>query len=75
MLQGDFEEFLYPFNAPNAGFTSENIPPIMCATLPHLTPEPEALYHELAPHARQWPPRPPPANTACKPPISPPPGI
>ena len=59
MLQGDFEELLYPFNAPNAGFTRENIPPIMCATLPHLTPEPEALYHELAPHAQQWPPCPP----------------
>ena len=31
----------------------------MCADLPYLTPEPEARYHELAPHARQWPPSPP----------------
>ena len=73
MLQGDFEEMLYPVNAPNARFT--RAPTVMCAALPHLTPEPEARYRELTPHARQWPPVPPPAHTACKPPISPPSGI
>ena len=47
-----------PVNAPNARFTRAP-PPVMCAALPHLTPEPEARYRELTPHARQWPPRPP----------------
>ena len=38
---------LYPFDAPQARFTPENIPSILSRTLPHLTPDFERLYDEL----------------------------
>ena len=58
-LQWEFEETLYPFGHPGARFTRTNVPPIMCATLPHLTDRHEALYDELEPVARGFPKQPP----------------
>lgn len=49
MLQGRFEELLYPVDDPAARFTRQNVPPILCATLPHITEHYEALYDELGP--------------------------
>ena len=40
-------EIIYPFEAPEARFSTRNVPPIMCTTLPHLTPDFESLYDEL----------------------------
>ena len=49
MLRGDFEELIYPLDDPNARFSRDDVPPIMCATLPHLTDDYEALFDELGP--------------------------
>jgi len=44
------DEFLYP---PQGGrYLPENLPPILCATLPHLTGDHDALWDELAPALR-----------------------
>ena len=37
----------YPFDAPGARFTPENVPSMLCRTLPRLTPDFESLYDEL----------------------------
>ena len=52
MLQGRYEELLYPLDDPGARFTQDNVPPILCATLPHLTDQYEALFEELEPVVR-----------------------
>jgi Sulfotransferase family len=44
-------ELLYDFG-PGARFRPDNVPPIICTTLPHLTGDYEALYDELAPIVR-----------------------
>ena len=55
MLQGRYKELLYPLDDPNARFTQENVPPILCATLPHLTEQYEELFDELEPVVREQP--------------------
>lgn len=55
MLRGDFSELLYPFDIPGARFTRADVPPIMCAVLPHLTADHDALYDELEPVIRALP--------------------
>ena len=40
-------EILYPFDDPHARFARHNVPPILCAMLPHLTPDYESLYDDL----------------------------
>ena len=52
MLQGRYEELLYPVDAPEARFSQDDVPPILCATLPHLTDRYEALFDELGPAVR-----------------------
>ena len=47
MLAGDYDEVLYPFDSPNAHCTRNNIPPVMCTTLPHLTDHPHMLFEHL----------------------------
>lgn len=61
MLRGRYEELLYPVDAPDARFSQDDVPPILCATLPHLTEGYEALYDELGPVVRGRP-RQSPAN-------------
>ena len=58
-LQWEYEETLYPFDRPGARFTRSDVPPIMCATLPHITDQHEALYDELEPVVRNFPKQPP----------------
>lgn len=41
------EEFLYPLG-PDARYRPEEVPPVMCATLPHLTDDHERLWDRLA---------------------------
>lgn len=48
-------EILYPFDSPQARFTPDNVPPILCTALPHLTPHFESLYDELQPVVRARP--------------------
>ena len=48
-------EIIYPFDAPQARFSSRNVPPISVATLPHLTPRFDSLYDELEPVIRARP--------------------
>ena len=55
MLRGRYEELLYPVDAPDARFSQDDVPPILCATLPHLTEGYEALYDELGPVVRGQP--------------------
>lgn len=55
MLRGRYEELLYPVDAPDARFSRDDVPPILCAALPHLTEECEALYDELGPVVRGQP--------------------
>ena len=44
------------------GFTRHDVPPILCATLPHLTDQYEALYDELESFVRAQPKQPPVAH-------------
>lgn len=41
------DEFLYEFG-PQSRYRPDNLPPILCATLPHLSGTPEQLWDELA---------------------------
>lgn len=58
MLQESYEELLYPVDDPARRFTRHDVPPILCATLPHLTDRYEALYDELESFVRAQPQRP-----------------
>lgn len=49
MLQGRYEELLYPLDDPNSRFSQGDVPPILCSTLPHLTERYEELYDDLGP--------------------------
>lgn len=49
MLQGNYEELIYPFDRPEARYTRQDVPPLLCATLPHLTADYYALFDRLAP--------------------------
>ena len=53
LLKNDLivSEYLYPFG-PGSRFGPDDVPPIMGATLPHLTDDPEGLWDELAPAVR-----------------------
>ena len=55
MLRGRYEELLYPLDDPLARFSQEDVPPILCATLPHLTERYEELFDEMAPFVRAQP--------------------
>ena len=59
MLRGRYEELLYPLDDSNARYTQDDVPPILCATLPHLTERYEELFDELGPVVRQLPSQPP----------------
>ena len=59
MLRGRYEELLYPLDDPLARFSQEDVPPILCATLPHLTERYEELFDEMAPFVRAQPRQPP----------------
>ena len=48
-------EILYPFDDPHARYTTRNVPPILCTMLPHLTPDHENLYDDLASIVRARP--------------------
>lgn len=58
LMQGQFEELLYPADDPASRFGRHNTPPILGITLPHITPDYEALYDELAAIVPQWPRQP-----------------
>ena len=55
MLAGDRDRILYPFDTPQARYSTHDIPSILCVALPHLTPDYEALYDELEPIVRGRP--------------------
>ena len=55
MLREKYEQLLYPIDDPEARFTRLDVPPILCATLPHLTDRYEALFDELEPVVRGQP--------------------
>ena len=59
MLRGNYDELLYPVDDPNARFSRRDMPPIMGATLPHLTDQYEALFDELEPVVNGQPTQPP----------------
>lgn len=48
------EEFLYEFG-PQSRYRPDNLPPILCATLPHLSDTPDQLWDELAVEVRARP--------------------
>ena len=48
-------EILYPFGDPHARYTTQNVPPILCTMLPHLTPDYENLFDDLEPVVRSRP--------------------
>ena len=52
MVRESYEELLYPFDEPGVRFTRRDVPPILCAALPHLTDQYEALFDELEPVVR-----------------------
>ncbi len=62
MPQESYEELLYPIDGPVDRFTRHDVPPILCATLPHLTDQYEALYDELESFVRAQPKQPPVAH-------------
>ncbi len=55
MLREDFEELAYPFGGPGARYGLDDVPPILCSALPHLTPAHDALFDELGPVVRARP--------------------
>ena len=56
LSSGDIpSEILYPLGTPQARFSPQTVPPILCTTLPHLTPCFESLYDELEPVVRTRP--------------------
>lgn len=55
MLRDDYSEFEYPLDAPGARFTKADVPPILCATLPHITDEYHGIFEELAPFVSEQP--------------------
>ena len=55
MLAGDRDRILYPFDTPQARYSPQDIPSILCMVLPHLTPHYESLYDELGPVVRGQP--------------------
>lgn len=55
LVGGDSEELLYPFGAEGMRYTRENVPPVLCCTLPHLTERHEGLFDELEPVVRGLP--------------------
>ena len=59
MLKGDYSELIYPFDDPDSRYSRADVPPIMCATLPHLAKRPEALFDELEPVIAGEPRQPP----------------
>ena len=61
LLREDYEELLYPFDDPDSRFTRNNVPPILCITLPHLTDDYEELFDDMGPVVRNFP-RQSPAN-------------
>ena len=58
MLWKPFKELTYPFDRPRARYTRQDVPPILCATLPHLTERHEELFDELEPVVRSQPSQP-----------------
>ncbi len=58
MVSGRYEELLYPLDDPGSRFSGRDIPPIMCATLPHLTDRYEELFGELEGVVRGQPKQP-----------------
>ncbi len=59
MLRGRYDELLYPLDDPGARYSEHDVPPILCATLPHLTGQYEELFDELGPVVRAQPRQPP----------------
>lgn len=50
------DEFLYPFEAPHARYSSETgVPAILTTTLPHLTPDHDRLFDTLRDEVTTWP--------------------
>lgn len=47
LREPNYEEFLYPLEVPDARFKQSDVPPVMCAALPHITSEYEALFDDL----------------------------
>ena len=47
MAREQYPELLYPFDEPASRYTRRNVPPLLCATLPHITARHEALFAEL----------------------------
>ena len=59
MLRGRYEELLYPLDDPDSRYSQDDVPPILCATLPHLSEAYEDLFDELGPVVRGQPRQPP----------------
>ena len=55
MLREDYPELAYPLGAPGARFGRDELPPILCGSLPRLTSDYEALLDELEPVVRARP--------------------
>lgn len=55
MLRENYAELAYPLDAPGARFGRDDLPPILCGTLPHLTSDHEELFDELGPVVRARP--------------------
>lgn len=51
----NFSELLYPVDDPEARFGRDDVPPILCVVLPHLTDRFEELFDELEPVVRGQP--------------------
>ena len=58
MLREPYEELLYPVDRPDSRFGRHDVPPILCATLPHLTDRYEVLYDDLEAVVRAQPRQP-----------------
>lgn len=52
MLRGRIDELLYPVNATKSRFSTGNVPPILCTTLPHITDQYEELFDDMEPVVR-----------------------
>lgn len=57
MLRGRMNELTYPLDTPLSRYSRSDLPPILCATLPHITERYEELFKEMEPAVQSFPPR------------------
>lgn len=57
MVRGRMKELIYPLDSPRSRYSRQDLPPVLCATLPHIAERYEELFREMEPVVRSFPRR------------------